>query len=1121
MKHILAHLAPRSLTWLLAASLAITTLHAETRRIVSLRELAADVPADQLDGNVSLSNTTLHSQKNRPRVNLPSGSRAYLAPPENDEENRWSISKGDLRVALELADEQAIVGTLILPSYDDSAEKIFPFTFDPAAHEPATREAFDAIRQAHYQHLADARFPGAAWFRHRAGNAQPTPGNRRRNNLDATYELFTGSRAIAENLALDRELILGNEKDGEHVALDSIQGVTVREIDWTEMLEPTETAIDPLAHYIPHDQHAIIIPSMPRLFSLLDTLESDGIPILQSFDVRNEYRGLATRYRHQMGLDVPDALAAKLPIDRVAITGGDPFFPTGTDVAVLLETQKPDALFKALRATLALKAKLRDAKPIDDATAWESPDRSFSTHLIKLDKAVVIANSAAQIERIRAVLAKKTPALGSLDEYRFFRQRYPLGEAESAYLFFSDPTIRRWVGPRMRIAASRRTRALAALSELTAQHVDGLELPDTYAPLLGKTRVHDSTIHSENFLTIPFLKPISEMSLDRVTPAEAEAYDRWRTGYERGWGAAFDPIAMRLQLDDQQRALDLSVIPLTIDSDYREWIEITGSKAPEKGALAAHPDARAFFSMAIDPEHSRIREWGTQSSELLPNLKAEPLAWVGDSITVFIDDGFFWKAAKIGDIEQLIETSPSQIPLGMRIDSRSGMRLALFVSAVRAQIEKSAPGLTIWEERKHGEQAYIVIKQAEAEMGALEDLTIYYAAMKNALIITLDEAVLTRAIDREGKQKTTGQHLHASLDDLTIDSMESLMGERAERRQLTSWSAIPILNEWHHFSAKAKSDPGAWHAKMFHEQIHCPGGRGYRWNPEHHTMESVAYGHPGDPRNKPYNRKKSEPFSAFDVSLTFEHDGLRLRGSMSHSDRKPKEAAAEKALEKANAAIEIPEGFPQAADLIPETVGAKSTFAVEGKYYGEETSETLTTSIIHIESDSDGTIIKVRDDHRDNLKENEHEREFRTFRLNGGLHQVSFDTDHGLNEYDPPVTILPDKIAPGITYQGLYDQSFKTDSYEQIKLIQYRNVIKGLETIEVPAGTFKDCLRVDQAFQEMGAFVDGSQSKLGRGTSSTWYAKDVGIVKQTWENTNRQQTMELTKFEPAPADDKK
>ena len=148
----------------------------------------------------------------------------------------------------------------------------------------------------------------------------------------------------------------------------------------------------------------------------------------------------------------------------MAVTGSDPFFPTGTDVAVLFESPQPGALESLLLARIALAA--AEAKERPSPSSGEvggltyhgfcSPDRSMSSYVAQLDGAVVVTNSLYQLERLAAVQQGKSKSIATLPEYTFFRIRYPLGDAEeTALAFLSDATIRRWCGPRWRIADSR------------------------------------------------------------------------------------------------------------------------------------------------------------------------------------------------------------------------------------------------------------------------------------------------------------------------------------------------------------------------------------------------------------------------------------------------------------------------------------------------------------------------------------------------------------------------------------------------------------------------------------------------------------------------------------------
>src|SRR4051794_21026572 len=104
-----------------------------------------------------------------------------------------------------------------------------------------------------------------------------------------------------------------------------------------------------------------------------------------------------------------------------------------------------------------------------------SADRRVCSYVAVLPGAVLVTNSPSQIERFAAVSKKETPPISSLDEFTFFRSRYSgTDKTEAALVFLSDATIRRWCGPRWRIAASRETRDAAVLAEMQAIHLDKL-----------------------------------------------------------------------------------------------------------------------------------------------------------------------------------------------------------------------------------------------------------------------------------------------------------------------------------------------------------------------------------------------------------------------------------------------------------------------------------------------------------------------------------------------------------------------------------------------------------------------------------------------------------------------
>ena len=61
--------------------------------------------------------------------------------------------------------------------------------------------------------------------------------------------------------------------------------------------------------------------------------------------------------------------------------------------------------------------------------------------------------------------------------------------------------------------------------------------------------------------------------MEKVTQAEADTYNRWRDGYQQNWSNFFDPIALRLSVKAGKTAADLTVMPLIVGSEYRQYVQ--------------------------------------------------------------------------------------------------------------------------------------------------------------------------------------------------------------------------------------------------------------------------------------------------------------------------------------------------------------------------------------------------------------------------------------------------------------------------------------------------------------------------------------------------------------------
>jgi len=1035
----------------------------------------------------------------------------YIAAPMDDERETLN----SYRIAFMLDTDEVVQGQLTLPLHSWSLDtRTCAFSFDPSAFEPTEKIEYDQIKKAHYARLAHARdpLPGTAWFDLQSQPDEATatdtssPQNQtrnRRNNVHEmreTLELFGGGRALSENLALDRDLILAEDANKERVAIDSIEGITVDPINWSARLDDKEVAVDPLSLQIPLDQYAVFFPSYSDLVKTTDLIESDGISSLQAFTLRNAYAGLPERYRKQMLLaDLPVELSKLLPIKSVAVTGDSPFFPTGAAVTVLFETDQADALYALLKTTIEQSAKTKGVTRIDSPDAklnyigFQSDDRATSSHLFRHGDTIGVTNSPAQVDKILSASDGMTEALGRTDEYRFFRNRYPLADKETAFFFLSDAALRQWCSPAFRIGMSQRLRAIAALSNLSARVADGQEMTDAFKPLLGERSLLDDLVHSENFNTLDFITPVSELELDSVSAAEAVAYNNWRRRYERGWSAAFDPIAIRLVSEEDKQLLDISVIPLTVNSDYQQFIEFVGNASLDRSSRSVDDNNVYKISVAIDRESQPFLAASGFSTTMIPTPDINPLSWVGDSASVFMDTGMFWElVAEHG--EAAFEMGVRKMPLGVRVSSESSAKLAIALTALRTMVGQSAPGMLEWKPAEYNDHDYVEVVAKD------ENLSIFYAPMKTALLISVNEDTLKAALDREllGEEQaepvTDAQHLFSSLRLEYLYSMLKMNDEFLDKQRHTSWQALPILNEWH--AQFPNEDPVAIHERIFREKLRCPSGKGYQWNAEDATMESVHFGHPGNPRGEAIEIPLAQHYTRAMYGVTFADEGVRAVSTLDNYEY-PEESSS-----KDNAVIG--EELATLEELVIPVAGASWTYRTTSTF--DDQVITYVNNRVSIEETAEG--LKMVD-HDEWVVPEEETLHWKTHLLmsKDGWMITYYEDDEGRTEYSEPYQLLPPTFREREGHQSQYNSRWipKDGSGPMVDIGKVTHHIAGMETVTVPAGTF-DAVRIESTYAvTYDDMLDLSKETL-------WYAKGVGLVKSEWTNGTDSETYELTQY---------
>lgn len=814
-------------------------------------------------------------------------------------------------------------GRVFFPKDDWTGMVHVDFTVSAApGDQESAKNHFLETKKAHYGNLWKRRLPGGAWFRHQIAEIDKQQGKtsseaeeQRPRDIpvdedDQTYALFTGGRAISENLQLDRAL-WNIKPSTETVPLDSIEGITTATYDWNKWLKGDKPALDTLASAIPADQHALFFPSFQAMLDMLDEVEKQGTPVYGLLETRAESARTRERYQHQLCLS-PDALSRILGpslVASAAFTGSDPYLRTGSDVAVLFEAPNPTLLKVALvgRHSAALTAD----KDIHSVTGTVrgvtysgvvSPDRRVCSYMATVGQVVVVTNSLYQLERVITTAQGEVPAMATLDEYTFFRQRYPRGQAdETALLVVTDGAIRRWCGPRWRILTSRRTRAAAAMAEIQAASLEKIASttpgPEVQLPAqlesLGNISVSRTGVSSSVYGNLEFLTPIAEISATSVTKGEKQSYEWFRNNYQRNWRRFFDPIAIHFTVNKDRLAADLSIRPLIAGTDYRDLIGIVGAPQNLPAATEVCPNPLLQLSFSLDPKGEQINRNLGFLLDPGSALARIGFSWLGNWVTVILGESDFWKglsqAMAKGDGPEgdyLLENH-QLIPLSVVFDVSNSLALTAFLPALRGMIEQTVPGMTNWENLSQNEQTYvrISVKDATGEWTP----ALHYAVTPKRLILSLNEDLLksemgyVKGTSSETKSPANLQDISSNLelhmnqgaltilDLLSRDSIEST-------RRTRSWGNLPILNEWHRLAPEKSAVD--FHEQFWYTRLTCPGGGEYVWNDEYKTYESTVYGHPGQPKTRTDVPSLWQAFEQANTSLIFEEDGLRSQGEV-------------------------------------------------------------------------------------------------------------------------------------------------------------------------------------------------------------------------------------------------
>lgn len=407
----------------------------------------------------------------------------------------------------------------------------------------------------------------------------------RRGRTTSAFSILGGRAAVEETLQMQALTVQDQTEQSSNernlsFKINSIEGIKVESHPFKKMLAGQQGGQLELANYAPQDRFFLYVGKPATVAKMLDA----GAPFIASvgaaFTGNSLNYGLEQRYLRQLGITRQqlDAILKTGVIREMAIFCPDLFFIDGTDLTVIAKVKQP-ALVNRLLTLLNPSGDLSQS-------IMEMPGKDDPAYIALRGDLLFLATSLSELKKSLELHANNgANSLGESDEFRYMLTKLGITQKTRGYAYFSDPFVRRLVGPEVKIGQLRRILAKKKMESLTAHAMLAkLDDPDAimdcdqlkkngYLPENWTDHEYhldaSGLVHSEIYGTLNNMRSLTDCPISKATGAEAKAYAEYLQNYSRYWRRFFDPIAIRLdESATQQLEVSTFILPLIDNSIY-------------------------------------------------------------------------------------------------------------------------------------------------------------------------------------------------------------------------------------------------------------------------------------------------------------------------------------------------------------------------------------------------------------------------------------------------------------------------------------------------------------------------------------------------------------------------
>ncbi len=759
---------------------------------------------------------------------------------------------------------------------------------------------------------------------------------RRRDRGPDLYAMTTGALAIQESLQLEEMTGRREIPWSRDVEISTLKGPTIKSHPFDEMLGGRTPEIFPVAKLIPYDNYYCHFSSISKKIAASDLFKQWGGSLLRAITVSARDSDLPSRYMNQLCVDLSalTRLFGDLAIGEVAITGGDPFLRTGTDVALIIQV-KSRRIFDRITNGYVNRVLSDNQDAQASVSRYEeisiksivTPDRRISSHSAYLGEYKVNSNSMDTLKLIIDTFANRRKSMADNLDLQYMRTIFPgTAAGEDGFIYLSDSFIRKLLSPRWKIENQRRIicqnhlRMIANAGTMcwtemrkkpsieTIINEKYLSEKVTRCPDRGGYSIDESgrafcTVHN----CLQYCTPISSISLDMVADAEAKDYKQFVQRYSRYWSRFFDPIGIRLRLGDSIEA-ETCILPLIENSIYNQLREIIGGEPVRLDSLVMTDHTIISITSKLGTESEQVRGIQRKIQEEISFVSPEISKWIGENFSVAFYDsdvlftfaeeglGMFggWMSLR-GQIMFGLIASSINLPVYSIIELKDEELAKTSIRRIVRGLQwkfasQNRGGFFSFGVEPYSSEGY---KAHEINTVALQLLAIkfrlHYTIASNRLIISTKRYVLEEVLDslegmQAGRAAETTANLRLKVQPRSFDLLRPITRigwqERMRSACLRNIEPVRVLVECHNATEQTLNEISR---KVEGATLRCPCGGNYIHDAQRDIVYCSVHGNNSFPRQPEQMTEDEGLFNFigrmidFSVQFKFTEEGIMTK----------------------------------------------------------------------------------------------------------------------------------------------------------------------------------------------------------------------------------------------------